>query len=146
MTKCVRLFFQFKELQSFGLENVTQMRTTFNVYLDLCEGNYRSHNVKKMSCFFLLKTKQENLSLSLSLSLSFFLSSSYVPVDSNFFSKYLTFWQLEDGGMLNFMVVLTLTWPSYQVTLQERTREKQSYLCRALTTPVQTVFSNIFRI
>lgn len=143
MTKCVRLFFQFKELQSFGLENVTQMRTTFNVYLDLCEGNYRSHNVKKMSCFFLLKTKQENLSLSLSLFLSSSLMYRQIPI---FFSKYLTFLQLEDGGMLNFMVVLTLTWPSYQVTQQERTRGKQSYLCRALTTSVQTVFSNIFRI
>lgn len=144
MTKCVRLFFQFKELQSFGLENVTQMMTTFNVYLDLCEGNYRSHNVKKMSCFFLLKTKQENLSLSLSPSFS--LALLCTGRFQFFFSKYLTFLQLEDGGMLNFMVVLTLTWPSYQVTQQERTREKQSYLCRALTTSVQTVFSNIFRI
>ncbi|XP_048774864.2 uncharacterized protein LOC125679597 [Ostrea edulis] len=28
---------KFKELESSGLKNVVQMRTTFNVYLDLCE-------------------------------------------------------------------------------------------------------------
>ncbi|XP_061189423.1 tRNA-splicing endonuclease subunit Sen15-like [Saccostrea echinata] len=48
---------KFKELESFGLKNLVQIRTTFNVYLDLCEvrgwWNVKLHGRKDLDLAFI---------------------------------------------------------------------------------------------